>query len=126
MTNEIADNAGGGDGQTEISDGTWDMGRVGQREWSISLDEGKLPDWVKLRIKHNAALNGHERAGLTGKQLNRMMKLIEYRDLETIDGFGANETVQETLARHTLHAETLAGLSVLLGSCFRNCARNPR
>ena len=27
--------------------------------------------------------------------------------------------------RHALHAETLAGLSVALGSCFRDCARNP-
>ncbi len=31
----------------------------------------------------------------------------------------AKETVQETLARHALHAETLAGLAILLGSCFR-------
>ena len=35
----------------------------------------------------------------------------------------AKETVPETLARHALHAETLAGLAILLGSCFRGCAK---
>ena len=51
--------------------GTWDMGRVGQREWSISLDEGKLPDWVKLRIKHNAALNGYGPSRVDGKAVKQ-------------------------------------------------------
>ncbi len=36
------------------------------------------------------------------------------------DGWcGLKRRVQEILARHVLHAATLAGLDVLLGSCFR-------
>ncbi len=34
-------------------------------------------------------------------------------------GSGGLETVQETLARYVLQGGTIAGLAVLLGSCFR-------
>ena len=36
------------------------------------------------------------------------------------------ETVQEILARSRYMWKTLAGLAILLGSCFRDCARSPR
>ena len=36
----------------------------------------------------------------------------------------AIETVQETLARSRYWRKTLAGLWVLLDSCFRDCAKN--
>ena len=41
------------------------------------------------------------------------------RPVDLGDCIPADETVQEILARHALHAETLAGLAILLGSCFR-------